>query len=239
MSRMRRLLMPLFLIVALLPIPMNAFAEDINSHSNMVQVDDLKIEIDYDLNEVDLIRTEKPNEVIIDVIDKESGKVLQTIGEKTLPFDLSIISGRLGNRHTLDFNIDIQSTGLVTTKYIYKDEKHGPSTVRLESYLIYYTEGSYARQINGIDVISMRLTTSGYQTLADVITSGTSVTGQFPTTGVIISGTGTVQVETNETRSGEFSISFLEQAGFSFGGSVGNNYYYRKVVSMNLRYDVY
>lgn len=139
-------------------------------------------------------------------------------------------------------SITTLSEGVVTplnyqTMYVSRSRNDGPVTSTLTSALYYYSSGSY-RQFESVLGTSWAESSSGESYLDNEI-AHVSSTGSWPTTKVHVSGQATIVVETTSSTSGEFSISFLQQAGFSFGGSIEGTYFGRKSINLSFTYDLY
>lgn len=235
---MRKKFLPAVLALCfVLSVPFQASAQEVATTS--VQKVQLKLTyVDVPVSEkVNLVRSETADSVKIDVVDKETGKVLNTYGE------ILEKKQRLASTNLLPFAAAAGDNYIVTT---YQERKDGPNgaeaVTRLTVKMDVYSSGSF-RQINSILSKTMAVVSSGDFTLESVDTVAISSTGSFPTTKIGANGTGVVTIKKTFTSSTamQAGIQAWEIANFSvtYTGANAKEFYARKPVSLSLTYDLY
>jgi len=212
-----------FAFLVTLSFSSNANAEELEK----VKLKNVFVEIPYDQSEFEFLKTESQNSVKVDVVDKETGKVLETYGEIVEP-----------TVKAFKENATMAATSSYSVSTVYRQRTDGPAVSRLSTQLNIYSSGSF-RQIQGILNTWWSEATGGSWYLTREVASAVSMTGSFPTTKVQVSGSATIEVKTSHSISGEFSISALQSAGYSYGYTSGSEVFYRKPISLGFQYSLY
>ncbi|KXG10250.1 hypothetical protein AT864_00841 [Anoxybacillus sp. P3H1B] len=199
-----------------------------------VKLKNVFVDIPYDKSEVKLVRVEDQNSTKINLIDKKTGKILETYGEiLESPEQVAKVANKLNNVQAL-----ATTSGTYSVSTVYRQRTDGPAVSRLNTQLYIYSSGSF-RQIQSVLNTWWSEASGGSWYLTREVASTVSMTGSFPTTKTQTSGSATIEVKTSYSTTGEFSISALQQAGFTFGTSSGSDIYYRKPISLGFTYSLY
>ncbi|ADI25437.1 MULTISPECIES: hypothetical protein [unclassified Geobacillus] len=200
---------------------------------NKVKLKNVFVDIHYDKSQVNLVRTEDQNSTKISLVDKKSGKILETYGEIIQPLE-QVATKTVGMNDASVAN----ASGTYSISTVYRERNDGPAVSRLSTQLYIYSYDSF-RQINKVLNTWWSEASGGSWYLTRDVANTVSMTGSFPTTKVQTSGSATIEVKTSYSITGSFSISALKEAGFTYGYSSGSDIYYRKPINLGFVYSLY
>ncbi|WP_128578061.1 hypothetical protein [Geobacillus sp. JS12] len=216
------------LAIALFSPPSSVEAEQFIE--NKVKLKNVFVDIHYDKSQVNLVRTEDQNSTKLHLVDKKSGKILETYGEIVQPLEQVPTK-------TNDASV-ASAAGTYSISTVYRERNDGPAVSRLSTQLYIYSYDSF-RQINKVLNTWWSEASGGSWYLTRDVANTVSMTGSFPTTKVQTSGSATIEVKTSYSITGSFSISALKEAGFTYGYSSGSDIYYRKPINLGFVYSLY
>lgn len=200
-------------------IPLGASASTGEGEFFKEKIKGVEFEIPYEKSEVKVKKNGKGSFGTINVYDRETNELLDTFTvEDEQPLHKYAVN-----------SISAYGTSLKNVSRTRYDNGLG-STLRSRLYM--YSSGSFT-QINGVSSTQW-FASSGSHTLESDTGETVSSTGDFPTTRVNALGDATIQIATSATVSGGW-----EAAGFSVGGSVSGESYYRKYIELGFSYSVY
>lgn len=177
-------------------------ADDFEDTKNYIQVDKIRVSIDYDLDEIQIDRRDTDTGKIVYIYDND-GNLLETIEEIKVT----------GKNNISTFSCGEES------RYIVRTFHEGNARVSIRAYCTVYDEcSSSGNRTHVIKVhnADMYLSSSGF---ADLTNEKTLIIGD---TRVQCTGVITVLVET------EADITVFERAGFKIAGKVQGQYKLRK-----------
>lgn len=179
---------------------------------------------DYSADEVNITRDVAPDgTTVVTIKDKLTNEVRETITEK--PLGQSVQS----------------KTATPNSTFLYSLLRHrydGPVTTSVEIVLDMYSSGSF-RQINSVKSEKIFVSSSGITTLEDKSITWLVPGNTFPAISLEYFGSGVITGSATESSGSEFSIDFLESAGFSVNHSTSTTWYFRKYVTMSGTYSLY
>lgn len=135
-------------------------------------------------------------------------------------------------------NIESRSTARATT-FVQRTVRSSDPGYEIELGGIWsvYNEGSF-RQLNSLHTSWSGAVGSGNYTWSQLYL--TDLSGSYPTTVGYLKTRGTAEVAVDTSVSGSYELkSSLLGMGFSASSSVGETIYYRKVIEITLRWDLY
>ena len=191
---------------------------DSNSSGSKIKLDNIYVNTEYKSENIIVDRSKTQNGIEVTVKDKMTGKVLDVWGEKKIK-STQISPDYVG---TMD-------------RLIYHDKTVGPIKTRLNAVLELYQYDSFV-QINRVKEMYWEEMSSGNWNIQNGHTD--SHMKSTPGTSVDLSGTATAVITTTTSTTGSFSISALQQLGFTLQNSSGSTYYARKHLTDNFSYSV-
>lgn len=200
---------------------------DAKEQQNRFKLKNFYITIPYNQIEEKIVKKEEPNSARIEVVSKQTGEVIRAYGE--------IVEDIVGSEYSI-FNILLAGTYQLIT--VYEERTDYVCTSRLSTQMIVYTNGSF-RQINEVTDTWWSPVSSGPWYLINTQSNSISRTGSFPTSSIETEGSAVIEVKTSSSIGGDFSISALGIAGFSFDRQIGLDWYFRKPTSIEYVYSLY
>ena len=197
----------LFSCLALFCLPISVSADTTGDLT--VKFNELQFTVeDYNIPNPEVIYSKSGGTEVATVIDRDTGKVVETI--ELIP-DLS--------RSTITSHTLIRSATFART------------TVQLSLNIELYNNGSF-RQINSVQGYYLGITNS----IANTFIEGKNVNvwspKGYPTTSIKYAYNGTLTAVVDGNASGQIKAELLG-AGFNFGGSIGGKTYYRVPFNQN------
>lgn len=187
---------------------------------------------DYNEDEVSIETIKNDaNEVSVNIVDKETGSILETITSAILSKDSEELR-----------SIDVDSSRTTSYYTIQRNRTDGPVSTRLDCVVILYKSGSFS-SVNSIEGTSMYITSSNSATLESVYSYGRSVSGTFPSTHIEFLGSGVITITTEITSGDELSIGFsipeVMELGYSVSSSTTSTVYLRKAITIQGEFYTY
>lgn len=182
-------------------------AEDFSTVKNYIQVDKIRVSVDYSMDEIQIERRDTNTGKIVYIYDND-GNLLETI-EEIIVDD--------------DNNISTSSCGQESERDILRTFYEGNFRVTVRAYCTVYDECNSSENrthVTRVHNVDMFLSSSGF---ADLTNDRAIIIG---TTRVQCTGVITVILDTKVT--GEAELSIFENAGFRITGEVGGRYKLRK-----------
>jgi hypothetical protein len=202
--------------------------QDQNANLMKIKLDEVSVDVPYDEKEVKIERKELKNEIQVVIKDKNTNQVLDIFGELKSKNNLKISASTN--------NISLGATESTYNKIVYSTKSIGPTDARLYAVLEIYSYSSF-RQINKVvDTYWAEASSGNWKLEREYSSSYMTKTPDYKAT---IMGTANITVETTNETTGEFSIEFLEKAGFSVSHAVGSTYYARTPIEHSFTYSLY
>lgn len=223
-NKVLKSIMAIAMVLTML-IPINANAQTFKTEGIEVNLGEFSYVIpDYMEDEVIV---EEIAENSVNIIDKETGVILETITSTIISKDSPQLKSIISPE-----NIETQNTSYYT---IQRDKKDNLVTVRLEVVVVLYRSGSFS-SIQSIEGRKMFPISSSMATLEDDSTYVRSTSGTYPTTHIEYLGSGVITIATSITYGDELSVGFsipeVMEFGYSVNKSSGNTVYLRKPITI-------
>lgn len=198
-----------------------------------IKLYDIYVTVPYDEKDIDVVYETSDVEVRAIINDAHTGEELEVHGEyiqsledmpdeilNELPEEIKLRAAAVKS----DGEMSVLA-GSYFNKVVYKDTVEGPCVARLYCDFKYYSEYNY-RNIVSINSTYWREASSGDWVLERETSNAQIVDAAT----LLIYGGANITVTTTSTTTGEFSLKFLEDCGYSVSNASGSTWYARTTI---------